>query len=133
MQQWTWIKRALLRKGAIGKRGGANQPKAAGFVPVCVAAPVAAIPGAAGAVGVPDPASVGVDVQSVPRTHPPAEITHSKGVTTQKARTLVAFFVLFLTASRAYAAGDSTRHFDIRPQPMSSALRSFADQAVARR
>jgi hypothetical protein len=42
MHQWTWIKRALLRKGVIGKRGRADQPKTAGFVPVRVAAPVAA-------------------------------------------------------------------------------------------
>jgi hypothetical protein len=44
MYQWTWIKRALVRKGVIGKRGRADQPKAAGFVPVRVAAPVAAMP-----------------------------------------------------------------------------------------
>ena len=42
MHQWTWIKRALVRKGVIGKRGGADQPKAAGFVRVRVGAPVAA-------------------------------------------------------------------------------------------
>lgn len=42
MHQWTWIKRALVRKGVIGKRGRADRPKAAGFVPVRVAAPVAA-------------------------------------------------------------------------------------------
>ncbi len=42
MHQWTWIKRALVRKGVIGKRCRADRPKAAGFVPVRVAAPVAA-------------------------------------------------------------------------------------------
>jgi hypothetical protein len=40
MHQWTWIKRALMRKGVIGKRGRADQPKA-GFAPVRIAAPVA--------------------------------------------------------------------------------------------
>src|SRR5271163_4776039 len=42
MHQWTWIKRALVRKGVIGERGRADQPKVVGFVPVRVAAPVAA-------------------------------------------------------------------------------------------
>ena len=41
MHRWTWIKRALMRKGVIGKRGRAEQAKSAGFVPVRVAAPVA--------------------------------------------------------------------------------------------
>ena len=41
MHQWTWIKRALVRKGVIGKRRRADQPKGAGFVPVRVGAPVA--------------------------------------------------------------------------------------------
>jgi hypothetical protein len=39
MYQWTWIKRALVRKGVIGgrRRGPVEEPKAAGFVPVRVA------------------------------------------------------------------------------------------------
>ena len=37
MHQWTWIKRALVRKGVIGGRRRAEGPKAAGFVPVRVA------------------------------------------------------------------------------------------------
>ncbi len=41
MHQWTWIKRALVRKGVIGKRGRADRSKAAGFVPVRVAPPAA--------------------------------------------------------------------------------------------
>jgi hypothetical protein len=41
MHQWTWIKRALMRKGVIGKRSRADQPKT-GFVPVRVAPPAAA-------------------------------------------------------------------------------------------
>ncbi len=44
MHQWTWIKRALVRKGVIGKRGRADRPKAAGFVPVRVAPAAAAMP-----------------------------------------------------------------------------------------
>lgn len=41
MHQWTWIKRALMRKGVIGKRGQADKAKSAGFVPVHVATPLA--------------------------------------------------------------------------------------------
>jgi len=43
MHQWTWIKRALVRKGVIGKRGRADRSKAAGFVPVRIAVPAAAM------------------------------------------------------------------------------------------
>jgi hypothetical protein len=39
--QWTWIKRALVRKGVIGGRRRAERSKVADFVPVRVAAPVA--------------------------------------------------------------------------------------------
>jgi len=41
MHQWTWIKRALVRKGVIGGRRRAERSKAVGFVPVRVAPPVA--------------------------------------------------------------------------------------------
>jgi hypothetical protein len=34
MYQWTWIKRALVRKGVIGGRRRAEEAKPAGFVPV---------------------------------------------------------------------------------------------------
>jgi hypothetical protein len=44
MHQWTWIKRALVRKGVIGKRRQAERSKAAGFVPVRVAPAAAAMP-----------------------------------------------------------------------------------------
>jgi hypothetical protein len=44
MHQWTWIKRALVRKGVIGRRGRADRSKAAGFVPVRVAPPAAGMP-----------------------------------------------------------------------------------------
>jgi hypothetical protein len=40
MHQWTWIKRALVRKGVIGGRRRAERSEAAGFVAVRVAAPV---------------------------------------------------------------------------------------------
>ncbi len=39
--QWTWIKRALVRKGVIARRPRAERPEVAGFVPVRVAASVA--------------------------------------------------------------------------------------------
>jgi hypothetical protein len=39
MHQWTWIKRALVRKGVIGGRRRAERSEAARFVPVRVAAP----------------------------------------------------------------------------------------------
>src|SRR5580704_15447404 len=39
MHQWTWIKRALVRKGVIGGRRRTERSEAAGFVPVRVAAP----------------------------------------------------------------------------------------------
>ena len=42
MHQWTWIKRALVRKGVIGKRSQTDRSKATGFVPVRVAPPAAA-------------------------------------------------------------------------------------------
>jgi hypothetical protein len=38
--QWAWVKRALLRKGAISGRHRAEPAKVANFVPVRVAAPV---------------------------------------------------------------------------------------------
>jgi hypothetical protein len=41
MHQWTWIKRALVRKGVIGGRRRIERSKAVGFVPVRVAPPVA--------------------------------------------------------------------------------------------
>jgi hypothetical protein len=41
IHQWTWSKRALVRKGVIGGRRRAERSKAAGFVPVRVAPPVA--------------------------------------------------------------------------------------------
>ncbi len=41
MHQWTWIKRALVRKGAISERRRAERSEAAGFVAVRVAPPVA--------------------------------------------------------------------------------------------
>jgi len=34
MHQWTWIKRALFRKGVIGSRRRSERTKAAGFAPV---------------------------------------------------------------------------------------------------
>jgi len=37
--QWTWVKRALLRKGVIGGRRGAGEGKPAGFAVVRVAPP----------------------------------------------------------------------------------------------
>ncbi len=40
--QWTWIKRALVRKGVIGVRRRAEPSKVADFVPVRIAAPVVA-------------------------------------------------------------------------------------------
>jgi hypothetical protein len=42
MYQWTWIKRALVRKGVIGGRRRAEGPKPAGFVPVSIAPAVVA-------------------------------------------------------------------------------------------
>ena len=39
--QWAWIKRALVRKGAIGGRRRAEPTRVADFVAVRVAAPVA--------------------------------------------------------------------------------------------
>jgi hypothetical protein len=39
MHQWTWIKRALMRKGVIGRRGQADKAKSAVFLPVRVAPP----------------------------------------------------------------------------------------------
>ena len=42
MHRWTWIKRALVRKGVIGKRRRAEPSKAVGFVPVRVAEPARA-------------------------------------------------------------------------------------------
>ncbi len=40
--QWTWVKRALVRKGVIGGRRRAERSKAAGFVPVRIAPAAAA-------------------------------------------------------------------------------------------
>jgi hypothetical protein len=40
MHQWSWIKRALVRKGVIGGRRRGERPEAAGFVPVRIAPPV---------------------------------------------------------------------------------------------
>ena len=37
MHQWSWIKRALVRKGVVGGRRRAEGSKAAGFVPVSIA------------------------------------------------------------------------------------------------
>ena len=37
MYQWTWIKRALVRKGVVGARRRAEEAKPAGFVPVRIA------------------------------------------------------------------------------------------------
>jgi len=34
MHQWTWIKRALVRKGVISERRRVDRSQAAGFVPV---------------------------------------------------------------------------------------------------
>jgi hypothetical protein len=42
MHQWTWIKRALVRKGVIDGRRRRKETKAAGFVPVHVV-PVATV------------------------------------------------------------------------------------------
>jgi len=39
MHQWTWIKRALMRKGLVGGRRRAERPKSTGFVAVRVAPP----------------------------------------------------------------------------------------------
>src|ERR1700681_1864051 len=39
MHQWTWIKRALVRKGVISERRRVDRSKAAGFVPVRIAPP----------------------------------------------------------------------------------------------
>jgi hypothetical protein len=44
MYQWTWIKRALVRKGVIGGRRRAEGPKGAGFVAVRIAPAAAAAP-----------------------------------------------------------------------------------------
>ena len=52
MHQWTWIKRALVRKGVISERGQperAKEAKAAGFAPVRVVAAAATPTGPAGA------------------------------------------------------------------------------------
>jgi hypothetical protein len=38
MHQWTWIKRALVRKGVISERGRVERSKAVGFAPVRIAA-----------------------------------------------------------------------------------------------
>src|SRR5260221_11173061 len=37
MHQWSWIKRALVRKGVVGGRRRTEGSKAAGFVPVSIA------------------------------------------------------------------------------------------------
>jgi hypothetical protein len=37
MHQWSWVKRALVRKGVISERRQAERSKAAGFVPVRIA------------------------------------------------------------------------------------------------
>jgi hypothetical protein len=42
MHQWTWIKRALVRKGVISERRRVERTKAAGFVPVRMAPAAAA-------------------------------------------------------------------------------------------
>ena len=42
MHQWTWIKRALVRKGVVSERRPVERPKAAGFVPVRMAPAAAA-------------------------------------------------------------------------------------------
>ena len=42
IHQWTWIKRALLRKGVISRRRRPKRAKAAGFVPVRIAPSAAA-------------------------------------------------------------------------------------------
>jgi hypothetical protein len=42
IHQWTWVKRALIRKGVIDGRRRAEKAKPAGFVPVRVAPPAAA-------------------------------------------------------------------------------------------
>ncbi len=49
MHQWTWVKRALVRKGVISERGQTERTKAAGFAPVRViaAAATATAPAAA--------------------------------------------------------------------------------------
>ena len=54
--QWTWIKRALLRKGVIGGRRGAGETEAGG---VCAGARCAAA--RASDDGVPDSPSLGLD------------------------------------------------------------------------
>jgi hypothetical protein len=41
MHQWTWVKRALVRKGVISERGQTERAKAAGFAPVRVVAAAA--------------------------------------------------------------------------------------------
>ncbi len=43
MHQWTWIKRALVRKGVIGKRARSDRARTAGFAAVRVAAAAATI------------------------------------------------------------------------------------------
>ena len=47
MHQWTWIKRALVRKGVISERGRVEGPKAVGFAPVRMVAAAAAMTTAA--------------------------------------------------------------------------------------
>lgn len=42
IHQWTWIKRALMRKGVVGGRGRSERTKAAGFAPVRIV-PTAAV------------------------------------------------------------------------------------------
>jgi hypothetical protein len=42
MHQWSWIKRALVRKGVVGGRRRTEGTKAAGFVPVRIAPAVSA-------------------------------------------------------------------------------------------
>ena len=44
MHQWTWVKRALVRKGVISERRRVEQSKASGFVPVRIAPAAAAAP-----------------------------------------------------------------------------------------
>jgi hypothetical protein len=43
MHQWTWIKRALVRKGVIGKRERSDRARTAGFASVRVAPAAATI------------------------------------------------------------------------------------------
>jgi len=42
IHQWSWVKRALVRKGVISERRRAERSKAAGFVPVRIAPAVSA-------------------------------------------------------------------------------------------